>query len=220
MSPLEPGEIGRAKLYGSLHALRYMAGAMILAWTLGVILGAIPLRAYVTWIAGTAAGCALLAAVGVRASLSLPSATKAMTWTMSLWLAGQALVGFLAFSAIALGFLCCIAAWSAAIRYYLIPLRTPPWFPMSFSTGWALASDLVTLLITVLIVADTALRFDRIAGRMAGGRVAATVDAWLHGRARRPVLLPARQRPMHQDSSAAATEPLVTAPGVASLPEA
>ena len=41
MSPLEPGEIVRAKLFGSLYALRWMVGAMILAWTLAVVVGAV-----------------------------------------------------------------------------------------------------------------------------------------------------------------------------------
>ena len=38
MSPLEPGEIVRAKLVGSLHALRWMVAALLLAWTLGTSL--------------------------------------------------------------------------------------------------------------------------------------------------------------------------------------
>ena len=35
MSPLQAGEIVRAKLFGSLYALRWMVAAMVLAWTLG-----------------------------------------------------------------------------------------------------------------------------------------------------------------------------------------
>ena len=94
MSPLEPGEIVRAKLAGSLHALRWMVGAMILAWTLGTVVGAITPGAYVTWICANAVDVALMAAIGVRCSLSLPTATKAMTWTIALWLGGMALWPF------------------------------------------------------------------------------------------------------------------------------
>jgi len=194
MSPLEPGEIGRAKLYGSINALRWMAGAMVLAWTLGMVFGAVPIRDYVTWVAGNAVGCAFMAAIGVRCSLSLPTATKAMTWTLSLWLAGQAVIAFIAISIIAIVMSVCLAGWAVALQYYLVPSNSRPWFPMTWGTAWPLTSDLVTLLITILIVADTALRFDRIAGRMAGGAVATTVEAFLHGRSRRPVLLPGRKR--------------------------
>jgi ABC-type Na+ efflux pump permease subunit len=219
MSPLEPSEIGRAKLYGSLHALRYMAGAMVLAWTLGVILEAIPIRSYVTWVSGTAVGCALMAAIGVRSSLSLPTATKAMTWTIALWLAAQALVAFVALAIISIVIMLCLAGWSVAVRYGLVPLRSVPWFPMSWSTGWPLATDLVSLAITVLIVADTALRFDRIAGRMAGGAVATTVDAWLRGGSPRPVLLPARKKPATEVPSPRSPGLVITTPAAAAFPE-
>jgi ABC-type Na+ efflux pump permease subunit len=217
LSPLEPGEISRAKLYGSLHALRHMAGAMVLAWTLGVIFEAVSIRSYVTWVAGNAAGCALMAAIGVRASLSLPTATKAMTWTIGLWLAAQALIAFVALSIIALVMMSCIALWSAAVQYNLIPVNSPPWFPMSWNTGWPLATDLVSLAITLMIVADTALRFDRIAGRMAGGVVATTVDAWLHGRSLRPVLLPGRQKPAAKSPASNAPELVASAPAAQGL---
>ena len=112
MSPLEPGEIVRAKLSGSLNALRWMAGAMVLAWTLALITGAVSLGEYVEWIAANATAGALMAAIGVRCSLSLPTATKAMTWTIGLWIASAVGVGFLAFSLIAIGFLICLAIWA------------------------------------------------------------------------------------------------------------
>jgi len=216
LSPLEPDEIGRAKLYGSIHALRWMAGAMLLAWTLGMVFEAVPIRSYVIWVAGNAIACAFMAAVGVRCSLSLPTATKAMTWTISLWLAGQIVVAFFALSIIAIAITFFLAAWMVAVEYYVVPLNSPPWFPMSWSTAWPLATDLVTLVITILIVVDTALRFDRIAGRMAGGTVATTVDAFLHGRSRRAVLLPGRKRAAAQRPSPVVAEPLETAPAVTS----
>ena len=86
MSPLEPREIVRAKVFGSLYALRWMVAAMILAWTLALVVGAVSIHEYVVWIAGNTVAGALMAAIGVRCSLSLPTATKAMTWTIALWL--------------------------------------------------------------------------------------------------------------------------------------
>jgi ABC-type transport system involved in multi-copper enzyme maturation permease subunit len=219
MSPLAPAEIGRAKVYGSLHALRYMAGAMVLAWTLGVIFEAISIRSYVTWIAGTAVGCALMGAIGVRSSLSLPTATKAMTWTISLWLAAQAFVAFVALSIIAIVMLLCFLGWSFALRYGLITMKTPPWFPMGWKTGWAVTTDLVSLVITILVVADTALRFDRIAGRMAGGAVAATVDSWLHGHSLRPVLLPGRKKAARGSPPPPSADLVITSPVGRAIPE-
>ena len=190
MSPLEPGEIVRAKLSGSLNALRWMAGAMVLAWTLAVVTGAVGLGNYVSWIAGNASAGALMAAIGVRCSLSLPTATKAMTWTIALWIAGSALVAFLAISVIAIVCLVFIAIWMMAVQYGFIMINTLPWFPMRFAVAWPLTTDLVTLLVMFLIALDTSLRFDRIAGRMAGGAVATSVDQWLHGHTLQPVFLP------------------------------
>ena len=76
------------------------------------------------------------------------------------------------------------------MSYGLVGPNTRPWFPMSFSVGWTLVTNLTTLLFTFLVALDTSLRFDRIAGRMAGGTVATTVDAMVHGTARKAVFLP------------------------------
>jgi ABC-type transport system involved in multi-copper enzyme maturation permease subunit len=195
MSPLEPGEIVRAKLFGSLHALRWIVGAMVLAWTVGVSFGAVNPRAYFTWLADSAATACLMAAVGVRCSLSLPTATKAMTWTIAMWMVSLAGVATLAFAIICGVWLLVFALWMTAVSYAYIPPTTPVWaLPMSWSTAWPLTTGLVTLLITFLLVLDTSLRFDRIAGRMAGGKVATTVDQWLRGGQMQPVFLPAKTR--------------------------
>ena len=76
MSPLEAGEIVRAKVWGSMHALRFMMAAMVVAWTLGVITGAVSVRDYTVWITDNALMGILMAAVGVRLSLALPTATE------------------------------------------------------------------------------------------------------------------------------------------------
>jgi ABC-type transport system involved in multi-copper enzyme maturation permease subunit len=190
MSPLKPGEIVWAKLSGSLNALRWMAGAMVLAWTLAVISGAVGPRDYVSWIAANATAGALMAAIGVRCSLSLPTATKAMTWTIGLWVGSSAVVAFLAISVISIGCLFFIALYMMAVQYGFVSIRTPPWFPMPFGIAWPISFDLITLLVMFLIVLDTSLRFDRIAGRMAGGAVATSVDKFLHGHTLEPVFLP------------------------------
>ena len=132
----------------------------------------------------------LMAAVGVRCSLSLPTATKAMTWTIALWIAAVALVAFLALAIIAMVCLFFITVWMVEVQYGFVMINSPPWFPMRFGIAWPLTTDLVMVLLTVLIVLETSLRFDRLAGRMAGGAVATSVDQWLRGHSNQPVFLP------------------------------
>ena len=81
--------------------------------------------------------------------------------------------------------------------------------------GWTIITNLTTLLFTILIASDTALRFDRIAGRMAGGVLATTVDAMVHGTARQAVFLPdkkpakkAKVQPNRPRRTAPRAEPL------------
>jgi ABC-type Na+ efflux pump permease subunit len=190
MSTLTPGEIAVSKLVGSLYALRWMAAAMLLAWTLAVIVKAVTVESYVTWVVGTLAMGSFMAAIGVRFSLSLPTATKAMSWTIALWLVIWPIVAMVALALIGLVAATCMSYYLLAISYGWIGPRAVPWFPMSFATGWAIATNATTFLFTLLIVADTSLRFDRIAGRMAGGTVATTVDAMVHGTTHKAVFLP------------------------------
>jgi hypothetical protein len=210
MSPLEPREIVPAKLAGSLHALRFMVGAVVLAFTIAVILEAVPVRSYVIWMAGNAVAAAFMAAVGVRCSLALPTATRAMTWTIASWLISFAVVAFVAGSIIAIGMMFFVAVWTVAVQYALVSLNSTPWFPMRMSTAWPLTTDLVTLLIALLIEFDTRLRFDRIAGRMTGGAMATKVDAWLHGHSLEPVFIPARKRAIGKKPVPALAESLET----------
>ena len=132
-----------------------------------------------------------MAAVGVRCSLSLPTATRAMSWTVGLWLVAWPVVGFIAISVIAAVFLACVSIFGLAnvLRAdrpehgTLVPDELQPPVGQSRPTDGA-------VLLTILVVGDTSLRFDRIAGRMAGGTLATTVDAMVHGTTRQAVFLP------------------------------
>ncbi len=190
MSPLEPGEMVQAKLYGSIRAIAAMAIAFVLAWTIARISGAVGTRPYVEWLAATATGSIYMAAVGVRCSLAQPSATRAMTWTIALWLVAVAFVAISAFSLIMIGAMIFLAIWQAAVQYLIVPITSSPWFPMSFRTAWPIATGVVTLFCAGVIELDTRLRFDRLAGRMAGGKLATSIDEFLHGRTNEPVFLP------------------------------
>jgi len=146
----------------------------------------------------------------VRFSLALSTATKAMTWTIASWLLSFAVVAFVAGSIIAIGAMVFLALWTVEVRYALVSLNSTPWFPMTMSTAWPLTTDLVTLLITLLIVFDTRLRFDRIAGRMAGGAMATKVDEWLYGHSLEPVFIPARKRASKKEPVPALADSLET----------
>jgi ABC-type Na+ efflux pump permease subunit len=190
MSPLKPAEISVAKLVGSLYALRYLAAAMVLAWTLAAAVGALSVHHYVIWAIENVVLCAFMAAVGVRFSLSMPTATRAMSWTIGVRLGVWLVVAFAAIAIIGVVFLACTSIFLILMSYNLIPANARPWFPMSFKAGWDLTTNVITVLMTILIVVDTSFRFDRIAGRMAGGTLATTVDAMVHGTAHKPVFLP------------------------------
>jgi ABC-type transport system involved in multi-copper enzyme maturation permease subunit len=168
VSPLEPAEIVRAKLAGCLYGLRWILGAVVLCWTLGLVVGAASLGQYAGWIIGNACGCLLMAAIGLRCSLSLPTATKAMTWTIGCWLVAAALVPLSALAIIFFGMLFFLLLWTLSIQFALVPLNSRPWFPLSWPTAWAIATNAITLLAAFVIVVESRLRFDRLAGRMAG----------------------------------------------------
>ena len=88
MSPLTPSETrpGQARS-AAFYALRWLAAAMLLAWTLALVVGGRD-RAMRTspGSSETSMMGAFMAAIGVRCSLSLPTATKAMSWTIGVWL--------------------------------------------------------------------------------------------------------------------------------------
>ncbi len=157
VTPLTPDEIVPAKLFGSLNALRWMAGAMIMAWTLGLLLGAVTGGQYAEWMAGVFTGGTFMAAMGVRCSLAMPSATRAMASVIFRWLVVQAIVAFLAFSIILLVLAICFTLWLSAVRFGMLPPNTAPtvFFPMSWGLAWPLTSNIVLFLITILVVADT-----------------------------------------------------------------
>jgi hypothetical protein len=112
-----------------------------------------------------------------------------------MWLVSVIGLAVLAASVIALVWLLVLYAWLAAVSYgYIMPTSTPWFSRIAWDLVWQGIYDVVTVSITFSIVLDTALRFDRIAGRMAGGTVATTVDQYLHGRGNKPVFMPSNKK--------------------------
>ncbi len=188
-SPLEGGEIIRGKLWGSLHALRWLIGAALIAWTITWLCNGMSNREYATNLAETACLSGLMAAGGVAISLRTATATKAMGVTLALWLGAYLGLRVISF------FLCliiagtCFLGWLTAIQMGLVSVQSTPWFPMPFRSGMEWMFCALTLSFTALLVLDTRIRFDRTAGRMTGGTTTIKFDELIHGRPMAPVRL-------------------------------
>ena len=197
-SPLEGGEIVRGKLYGSLFAIRWLLLATAWAWTLTVICGAMSVQVYAFAMVGMVVYGAFMAAVGVRASLATNTATRAMAITIGTWLGALALGSVLALFVVVVVILFFTMLWYLGIQLGWTSWNRAPWFPLSFSMGFMLTRLAIHGLATAAIVAEARLRFDRIAGRSAGGTAQVAVDRLLHGRPMAPIpveALSGRPRP-------------------------
>jgi ABC-type transport system involved in multi-copper enzyme maturation permease subunit len=87
VSPLEAREILWAKIYGSIHGLRGMLAAVILAWAAGLLCGALDVGAFAELLAQTLVIGSFMVAIGIAFSLYCESSTRAMTGTIIGWLA-------------------------------------------------------------------------------------------------------------------------------------
>lgn len=186
-SPLEGGEILWGKLWGSLHALRWLVMAAFVAWTVAAASGAISVGQAAAWGAQVLFVGAFMAAVGVRTSLVSPTATRAMSLTIGIWLGALVAVLFSTLVLLAIFTLLYLAVWLVMNQPGLggqpaVALR----FPISAATFGEFASNLLYLIATLIIMADSRLRFDRLAGRMTGGGMALAADQFLHERGQAP----------------------------------
>lgn len=198
-SPLEGKEIIRGKLWGSLYALRLLFVAALWAWTFALNCGAMTLREYATLLILTFAIASCAAAIGVRISLTAATATKAMTITVLAWLA--TVVGFAILAAIVAGVIGITAmfAWDQAYAYGLVASAGGPRvLTVAFSVAWWPSFVLPFVVATLLVLSDSRLRFDRLAGRMTGGAFAVKLDELLHGLPQPPVAL---GKPHRQEES-------------------
>ena len=182
-SPLEGPEIVRAKLWGSLHALRWLFLSALVSWTIAAVCDAISWKAYADAVIGTAILAAFMAAVGVRTSLSAATATRSMAITIGVWLLTRVLVTVAAAILFGVGLLL------VSMTMWIASIGSTAWLAPTFRfVGylWPLINYGLYVAITALLITDTRLRFDRIAGRMTAGRVANALDAVIHGQPRDP----------------------------------
>ncbi len=192
-SPLEGGEIVRGKLWGSLYALRWLIGSALLAWTITLAMGGMFWPEYTEQLLGLALIGSFMSAVGVRTSLRSPTATRAMGVTIGIWFGALLLAMAIAWVVCLLVMLICVIGWLIAIQLGLTTFNARPWFPMSFRLGTDIVFYAQYLAATLLIVGETRLRFDRVAGRMTGGAAAVALDHLIHGKPMAPVRLDAKK---------------------------
>jgi ABC-type transport system involved in multi-copper enzyme maturation permease subunit len=173
-SPLEGPEIVAGKLLGSLHALRWLILAMLLAWSLALGIGAMEPSTYAIQLASTITMTTFMAAVGVRVSLGSSGATTAMALTIGAWLAAWAGLAMVTLLIVGIGALGLLMAWLIADRLGLSTSPTP-WFPVAFETAFTAVRLGLYLLVTAVVVIESRSRFDRLAGRIVPG------EAWVPG---------------------------------------
>jgi ABC-type transport system involved in multi-copper enzyme maturation permease subunit len=149
VSPLEAREIVWAKIYGSIYGLRGLLAAVIVAWTLGLMCGALTGGAFAELLARTFAIGSFMTAAGIALSLHCESSTRAMTGTIFCWLGSAcifaALAGILTFTVL----LVCVL-WDLMHGVPPAPMPTG-WFAIIFHTirlaFYALAAILVAIYI-------------------------------------------------------------------------
>jgi ABC-type transport system involved in multi-copper enzyme maturation permease subunit len=180
-SPLQGREIVRGKLWGSLYALRWLFGAAFWAWTIAAVWGTMSWGNYLNLVARTVVSSAFLAAAGVRISLVSPSTTNSMAIIIGVWAgawAGLSLAAvLLILTVMAVG----IMLFLLAAQVGWADMASPPTIPITFDTAYVLIQFVLYLLATISIVVESRLRFDRLAGRRAGGAIAVKVDDLIHG---------------------------------------
>ena len=193
-SPLEGTEIVRGKLWGSLWALKWLVGSALLAWTITFAIGGMYWPEYLEQILGLVLIGTFMSAIGVRTSLRSATATKAMGVTIGFWLGAWVLAYAVALVACIAVIIVCSVAWLFAVQAGVVPFNGTPWFPMSFRLGMDLAFYAQFVAGVFFVVAETRFRFDRVAGRMTGGKGAIAIDRLIHGIPMAPVWLDRKEK--------------------------
>ena len=178
-SPLEGIEIVRGKLWGSLHALRWLIVAAFGSWAVACFAKGMAFWDFANLSAETLIIGVFASALGIRSSLKYSTATRAMSATIVILLIVHAVAAAVAaLIVLTLGFLVlAFLSFLQSIPVFSALLNNLP----PFSFFWTIALVLSYLGISLSLIASTALRFDRLAGRMTGGALAGAVDRFIHG---------------------------------------
>jgi ABC-type transport system involved in multi-copper enzyme maturation permease subunit len=170
-SPLEGQQIVWPKIGGSLYAMRGLLAVALLSWTVAAVSGSITPLDGVQLVAFAAVLCTFMAAVGVWASITSSTVTRAMTLALGIWLAAGAISFVVAalVASIVMVVILLFHLWMAALG--LTPFRAAPPFPISFGAGIELLRLVQYVGATLLVGWYCRRRFDELAGRSSGRRL-------------------------------------------------
>jgi ABC-type transport system involved in multi-copper enzyme maturation permease subunit len=164
-SPLEGRDMVMAKIRGSIHVLRGLIAAVVVAWIAGLLCGALPPGAFAQLLAETIVIGLFMVTIGIGFSLYAKSSARAMTLTIVCWL-----VAGCAFAALA-GILALIALLGWFVLTTFLGNLNPGtgtairvWHEFLYHGFRLTLYGLATLLAAGLILR----RFDRLAGRFSG----------------------------------------------------
>lgn len=175
-SPLEGPEIVRGKLWGSLYSLRWLLVAALFAWTTALLVGGERIPEFIGKFALTSGMACFITAVGVRASLASGSSTKAIAITIGSWLVAD--VAIFVGSLILVGISALLFLLISLSISGLMTARPRPFtgFPLNFMECVTLVRAAAFYLFTLVILSESRMRFDQVAGRMAGDDLQVAAD--------------------------------------------
>lgn len=173
VSPLTGREIIWAKLAGTFVALRWPLTAIFVSWLAALAAGVMPPGDWLSQVAYCLLIGLLMAACGLRVSLTSATTTRAMTVTLGLWLAARIAVPIVAAMLLGFAFYLLLAAWAVAgllgwvdsNRFLLFgggSNMLPGWV---LGAIWTITNLALYAALGFSVATRTALGFDFLAGR-------------------------------------------------------
>jgi ABC-type transport system involved in multi-copper enzyme maturation permease subunit len=171
ISPLEGQQIVWPKIGGSLYAMRGLLAVALFSWTVAAVSGAIAPTTMGRLVAFSLVLCTFMAAVGVWASITSSTVTRAMTLALGVWLAAGAISYIVAVLVASVVALVVVVIHMYMVSLGLAQLNAAPAFPISFGTGIELLRLVQYTGATLLLGWYCRRRFDELAGRASGRRL-------------------------------------------------
>jgi len=160
-----------AKICGGVYALRGFVAAVVLAWTLGLLCGALPAGEYTKLVAEVLVVGVFMVVIGIGFSLYCQTATRAMALTIVGWLAaafGTAVLAGILTLMVMMAVVLFWWFWTVSQGGMTAVLVGPGPGPPLGAWGWAVYHGtrlLLYALAALLVAGYCRLHFDRLAGR-------------------------------------------------------
>jgi len=165
MTPLESGQIVKAKMMESFYVLRWILVATLIVWLLGLLLEAVDFYGFVVLSVRAVVFLGFMSAVGVWSSLYAKTSGRAITLALASWLVGKIFFSVAAVLLVLIAMLGYYLIWAA---FGLIIGRSSATMPqplMSFEAAMTIFEILLCLGTAIAVAWYCRLRFDRLAGR-------------------------------------------------------